>query len=223
MKECNKCKITIQTHQEYCPLCHQKLTGEIDSNYVELYPKKEHIDTLPKKTHQILLFISALSIIILAIVNFFTLDYGYWAAIPMVSIFYFWLLMKFSIFTKINSMKRITTTTIILILLLFFINLLTDPNTLWSIDYLLPSMIMTNNTIIQIIMFIRNKPFKEYALNLFLLVLFSSIPVILTISGVVQDPTLSVITIGHGLAILIFMLVFYPTVLKDMLARVFHI
>lgn len=223
MKECNKCKITIKTHQEYCPLCHQKLSGEVDSKHIEIYASKEHIDTLPKKTHQILLFISSFVIIVLAIINFFTLQYGYWAAIPMVSVFYFWLLMKFSIFVRTNSMKRITTTTIFLFLLLLFINMLTNPGFLWSVDYLLPSLIITNNSLILIIMLIRNKPFKDYAFNLFLLVLFSSIPLIITFIGFVDDYMLSVVTIAHGLSILLFMIVFYPKVLKEMLQRVFHI
>ena len=223
MKECNKCKITIETHYEYCPLCHQTLTGETDKDYVELYASKEYVDHIPKRTYDIFLFIGILSIIVLGVVNLVTMKYGFWSLIPIGSIIYVYNLLRFGILSKINAMKRVTVNTLILFLLILFINIFINHDSLWSVDYILPSLIMTNNFTVLIIMLIRNRDFKEYARNLLLLVLFSSIPLILYYTPLTDIAIMPIFTIAQGLSILLFMIVFYPKILKDVLQKTFHI
>ncbi|AIO17979.1 hypothetical protein KQ51_00075 [Candidatus Izimaplasma bacterium HR1] len=223
MKECNKCKITIATHYTYCPLCHQTLTGEVDPKFEELYAVKEHVDHIPKKTYNIFLFIGAISIIVLGVVNLATMKYGFWSLIPIGAIIYIFFLLRYSILSRINAMKRVTVTGITLFLLLLFINIFTDRQTLWSVDIILPSLIMTNNFAVSLIMLIRNRDFKEYALSLLLLVLFSSVPLIAYYTGLSGNVILPIFTIAQGISILIFMVVFYPKILKEVLQKTFHI
>ena len=224
MKECRKCKIKIETKHEYCPLCHQKLVGETSEKFMEVYPiKEQHHIIIPVYTQKIIIFISILLIIIVGVVNLFTKQYGFWSIIPIGVIFYSWLLMKYTVLSKRKMHRRINGTNIIIILLVVFINLVTSRDNLWSIDYVLPSLIMANNFIIMLLMIIKNKEFKHYAKTLLLLALFSSIPLILFTVGLTQVYTMAVLTFSHGILIILFMLIFYPKVLRDVLSKLFHI
>lgn len=224
MKECNQCKIKIETHQSYCPLCHQTLTGFTDTNYEELYPMKPDVkDHIPKRTIDIFFYISVLSIIVLEVINLATWNSGFWSLIPIGAIIYVFTLIRFSVLSKVNSMKRITLTSLFLFLILLFLNYYTNRETLWSIDYLLPSIIMANNFTIMLIMLIRNKPFKEYVLSLFLLVLLSLVPLLVYYFGYTEVVIMPILTIAQGLLILLFMIVFYPRILKEVLQKTFHI
>ena len=223
MKECNKCKIKIETHYDYCPLCHQTLTGEVDPDFEELYVPKIHADHIPKRTNDIFLFISVISIVVLGVVNLTTMQYGFWSLIPIGSFIYLYLLMKFGVLSRINAMKRVTVNTIILFLLVLFINIFTNTESYWSVDYILPALIMTNNFTVLIIMLIRNREFKEYARNLLLLVLFSLIPLILYYTNLTDIVIMPIFTIAQGISILLFMVVFYPKILKEVLHKTFHI
>lgn len=224
MKECNQCKIKIETHQSYCPLCHQTLTGQTDSSYIEPYPMKpDAIDQIPKRTIDIFFYIGITSIIILGVINLATWNSGFWSLIPIGSIIYVFTLIRFSILSKVNSMKRITLTSLFLFLIVLFLNYFTGHEELWSIDYILPSIIMTNNFTILLIMLIRNKPFKEYVLSLLLLVLLSFVPLIHYYIGLSDVVIMAILTIAQGLLILLFMLIFYPKILKEVLQKTFHI
>lgn len=224
MKECNKCKIKIETHQSYCPLCHQTLTGETDPNFVEPYSMKEDkIDHIPKKTMDIFFYIGIASIIIIGVVNLATWNSGFWSLIPIGGTIYVYTLIRFSILSRVNSMKRITITSLFLFLILLFVNYFTNKEDLWSINYALPSIIMANNFTILIIMLVQNKPFKEYVLSLLLLILLSLVPLTHYYFGLSDEVIMSILTIAQGLLILVFMIVFYPRILKEVLQKTFHI
>lgn len=223
MKECNKCKIKIETHQSYCPLCHQTLTGSTKEDFIEPYPKKEHIDHIPKRTIDIFFYIGITVIIILGVINLTTWKFGFWSLIPIGATIYIFTLIRFSILSRVNSMKRINITSIFLFLILLFINFTTNLEDFWSVNYILPSIIMTNNFTILLVMLIRNKPFKEYVLTLLLLVLFSLVPLATYYVGFSNVVIMPILTITQGTLILLFMLIFYPRILKDVLQKTFHI
>ncbi len=224
MKKCDKCNITISTIHDYCPLCHQTLSGSVNDNHVELYP---HIDTLQKnlspKAQKLILFFSILSIIVLSIINIIYPGPGFWSLIPSGAIVYLWFLIKFIVFTRTSSIVRITLTTSFISILLFLINTQTDPELFWSLDYALPSLIIANNTTIFMILMIRKEGFKYDSSNLLLLILVSSIPLLLFYLNIISDLKMPLICYSHGMLIMLYMLVFYPNVLKELIKRIFHI
>ena len=113
MKTCNKCNITISTDNDYCPLCHQTLSGSVDENHVELYPHMNIKNkNLSPKAQKIILFFTILSIIVLSIINVIHKGSGFWSLIPIGAIVYLWLLIKFVVFTRSSSIVRITTITL---------------------------------------------------------------------------------------------------------------
>lgn len=224
MKSCNKCNITIDTKHDHCPLCHQTLTGTVKDNHVELYPFDEvHQHSLQPKTQRVILFFTILMIIVLGIVNVLYPEPGFWSLIPLGAIVYLWLLVKFVVFTQSSHTVRITIITLFLSVLLYLINTQTDPDLLWSLDYVLPSLIIANNTTIFMILTIKKGGLKYGSGRLLLLVTVSLLPLLLFYLNVLSTPIIALVAFGHGLLILLYMLVFYPSVLKELIKRIFHI
>lgn len=224
MKKCNKCNIVISTEYDYCPLCHQILSGSTEDSHVELYPhtyvKRK---SLSPKAQNIIFFFTILSIIVLAIINVNHPGPGFWSLIPIGAIIYLWFLIKFVVFTKSSSIVRITIITLFISILLFLINLQTDIALLWSLDYVLPSLIIINNTTIFMILMIKKEGFKYNSSSLLLLITVSFLPLLLFYLNVITVLTMPLMCYAHGMLIILFMLVFYPNVLKELLKRIFHI
>jgi hypothetical protein len=224
MKTCDKCKIQINTIREYCPLCHQILSGENDPDHVEMFLQKDGPRVpLSPKAQRIVLFVFLFAISVLAVINIIDDSGLFWSLIPIGAIVYLWFILKLNVFSQLGSVVRITFSSILISLLLIFLNIVIDDTMLWSVDYTLPAIIMVNNFIILLIMLIRSKAFHYNAFPLFLLVLLSLVPLLLYFIGIAQNPRIAVVTFAHGILILLFMIVFYPKVLKEILKKIFHI
>lgn len=224
MKTCNKCKIEINTIREYCPLCHQLLEGENDPNHVEMFLEKDgpRIPVSPK-AQRIIAFIFMFAMAVLGVINIVDGSGTLWSLIPIGGIVYAWIILKLNVFSRLGSVMRITFSSIMLSLLLIFLNFFIDDSTRWSINYTLPAIIMVNNTLILLILLIRKRPFYLYAFQLLLLILLSLIPLLLYFLEIADRYTISVITFTHGIIILVYMIIFYPKVLKEIFKKIFHV
>ena len=188
MKKCDKCNITIETKQQYCPLCHQVLSGETDPTFKEIYPEYVSLrrKVLPL-TKKLLLFISMSSIIILGIINIADSSGTYWSLIPIGSIIYFWFLVRVGVFSRRNIAFRIGLLTILLILLLIYIDYSTVmSNNGWSVDFTMPLLLFSCNLAISFIIWIRRLNYRDYFFYLLIIIIFSIIPIVLVFVNVVD-------------------------------------
>lgn len=222
MKTCNKCNIKIDTSYSYCPLCHQTLEGDIRENHVELFPTKDIRDHISHNAQRLIFFFTLLSIIILGTLNVLYSSVGFWSLIPIGATVYLWLLLRYVILTKTSSIGRITLTTFFLTTLVVIINLRYSSD-LWSLDYVFPSLMIANNTTIFIILLAKTEGFKYNVFHMLFLVLVSLTPLVFYYIGFVEEPLLSFIAFSHGLLILLHLLVFHSSVLKELLKRIFHL
>ena len=164
MKKCDKCGITINTKQQYCPLCHQVLSGETNSDFKEVYPEYISLrrQILPT-TKKLLLFFTIISIIILGIINIADKSGVYWSFIPIGSIIYFWFLVRIGVFSRRNIAFRIALLTVLLILLLIYVDYSTAvENNGWSINYLMPILLLSSIVAITFIIWLRRINYRDY-------------------------------------------------------------
>lgn len=222
MKTCNKCNIKIDTSYSYCPLCHQTLEGQTKKDHSELFPLDDIRDHISHKTQRLIFFFTVFSIIILGTINVLYSSVGFWSLIPIGAIVYLWLLLRYVIFNKTSSIGRITLTTFFLTTLLVIINLRYSKD-LWSLDYVFPALMIANNTTIFIILLAKTQGFKYNVFHMLFLVFVSLIPLLFYYIGFVEDPLLSFIAFSHALLILLHLLVFHSSVLKELLKRIFHL
>jgi len=224
MKYCDKCKITIQTNQPYCPLCHQILKGKSGSEFQETYP-----DTISVRrmffptTKKILKFITVLSIIILVVINWANFNGNYWSLIPIGAIVYFWFLVRFGVFSRRNIAFRLATLTILLIGLLIFIDFDSSPeNNGWSLNYLLPFLLLSSNLAIAFIIWIKRLEYRDYFFYLLVIIFFSLAPFILVLVKVITVIWPALAALGAAVTILLFIIFFFPKAIKEEIKKKFH-
>ena len=224
MKKCNKCNITIETKQPYCPLCHQKLEGEVPNNFKELYPEYVSLNRkiLPT-TKKVILFFTVVSTLILALINIFTFAGQYWSLIPIGSTIYFWILVRVGALSRRNVAFRIAFLTVLLIGLLILIdfNTIMDNNG-WSINYLMPLLLLSCNLAISVIIWIKRLYYRDYFFYLLIVIIFSLVPLILAFFDVVTVVWPSLVAFCLALFILLFLIVFFPKSIKEEIKKRFH-
>ena len=224
MKKCDKCNITIETKQQYCPLCHQVLSGETDPTFKEIYPEYVSLrrKVLPL-TKKLLLFISMSSIIILGIINIADSSGTYWSLIPIGSIIYFWFLVRVGVFSRRNIAFRIGLLTILLILLLIYIDYSTVmSNNGWSVDFTMPLLLFSCNLAISFIIWIRRLNYRDYFFYLLIIIIFSFIPIVLVFVNVVDKVWPSITSFSLAITILLFIIFFFPKSIKEEIKKRFH-
>ena len=228
MKYCDRCKISINTNNNYCPLCQQVLEGEKNNNLIEKYP--DYVSPIRKiypLTKKIILFATIVSIVILLVINLATYDENQklWSLIPIGSIFYFWIIISFGLFSRHNIALRLVLLTALLIGLLILIDELTyDPlialtDERWSYDYLMPFLLASCNLAISILMMVKRIDYRDYIIYLLTIVTISLVPIILVFTNVIFVAWPSILAFAIAIFIILF---FFPKSIKDEIKKRFH-
>jgi len=224
MKKCNKCNITIETHQRYCPLCHQVLEGETKPDFKEVYP--EHLSLRRKflpTTKKVLLFSTISSIIILIIINWSGFNGTYWSLVPIGSIIYFWFLVRIGVLSRRNVAFRLALLTTLLIILLIVIDFrAVTENDGWSINYLMPILLFSCNLAICTIIWLRRLNYRDYFFYLLLILVFSLVPLVLGAFKVVTVLWPSIVAFCLAIFILLLIVIFFPKSIKEEISKRFH-
>lgn len=180
MKICKKCGIEVLDKEGYCPLCHEKLV-EIEEDRVKMkeveyigYPKipfdiKRVL--ILKNTFFLCLFIlAALSVG----VNYFYFRGVYWSFPVVIAIFYFWLMMNFCLKTYVDWEAKIILHGVVIIIASIAFDWMTESIVWgWSLQYMVPSVIMSVNFAVIFCMIIREQKHKESFIRLFFWTIFN--------------------------------------------------
>jgi len=231
MKYCDKCKITINTNNKYCPLCQQVLEGQNIKGLTEKYPEYVSVNRkIFSLTKKIFMFATVVSIIILLVINLSSLDKNpeLWSLIPIGSIFYFWLVISFGIFSRQNIALRLFLLTALLIGLLILI----DERTYipeeaiyegrWSYDFLMPFLLASCNLAISGLLLIKRIDYRDYIIYLLTIVILSLVPIILVFVNIIEVTWPSILAFGLAIFILLFIIFFFPKSIKDEFKKRFH-
>ena len=172
MKKCNKCDITYNTNRYTCPFCKNLLTDQKDESIETIYQPYPKFKDKIKKTNliqKILVFLSIIAIIIVITANYYEYKEetkSLWSIITLLGIVTIWSLIKGLIISKKNIAKRIINFGFCLILLILSIEYLSITSqgnySNWSINYVIPFILMGILTTINLLMLIRRKKFSDY-------------------------------------------------------------
>jgi hypothetical protein len=222
MKYCDKCGIKIHTNHDYCPLCHQTLTLLKEEEVIEKYPQtKSQLRPVSTMFKKVLMFLSTTGIIVLLTINFFTGFQRPWSLIPIGSIVYFWIFISVGFLSKTNIAAKLF---IIFIVAIFFVYMIDELSASegWALDYVAPLLLFTCNLAISFIILIKRMNYRDYISYLFLIALFSIIPLILILLGVIAVLWPAITSFGLALFILLFIIFFFPKSIKDEIKKRFH-
>ena len=222
MKYCDKCKISIDTNNNYCPLCQQILEGDQKKELTEKYPEYVSVNRkIYPITKKIIMFVTIVSIIILLIINLATFNGRWWSLIPIGSTFYFWVLISVGVFSRQNIAFKLAFLTSLLIGLLILI----DEATLkegWSYNYIMPLLLFTCNLAITGIILIKRIDYRDYILYLLTIVILSLVPIILLFVNIISEPWPAIMAFALAISILLFIIFFFPKSIKDEIKKRFH-
>lgn len=232
MKHCKYCNIDVNTERKTCPLCLNVLESDNQKSNLQNYPKKQ-----PKRKMSFwiksALFMSLITILVSFVVNYLTFSSysNYWSILVAVSIPYLWLIVSYVIIgrglltTRVLSAGIATTILVILIeLTVCFINKIDDRELYWSINYVLPFMIMATMIALIIICIVRKDLYKDSIIMFFLMALLSLLGFLLrtfTSLIVIDWPTIACSVAGLALVIGLFVFTFKDIV--EEIQKRFHI
>ncbi|MFA5289975.1 MAG: DUF6320 domain-containing protein [Candidatus Izemoplasmatales bacterium] len=227
MKHCNKCLVDVETNQKYCPLCHQILDGENDPKFKEIYPEYVPLrrEVLPI-TKKVILFLTLVTLITLLSVNFLTWNGKFWSLVPIGGVIYFWLIVRYGVLSKQNiAFKLFLLTTFMVIILNLIDQNYGDPELRgWALKFVTPFAFLACNFAISVIIWIRRINYRDYIFYLITILIFSLIPIVLVLFGVIKDVTWpSISAFAAAIFILLFIIFFFPKSIKEEIKKRFHI
>lgn len=226
MKYCDKCHVEVRTNQPYCPLCHQVLSGEPEVNRMEIYPEFVPLtrEVLPL-TKKIILFITIIAIITLLAINLAVWEGRFWSLLPIGSILYTFLILRIGIFSRQNIAFKLAILTTVLILILNAIDqqITSVPYKGWALNYVTPLSLISCNTAISMIIWIKRINYRDYIFYLLTILVFSLVPFILYIFGVIDILWPSVVAFGAAIFILLIIIFFFPKSIKEEINKRFHL
>lgn len=174
-----------------------------------------------EKIIKILLGISVVIALILLLINRLTMPNIPWAALANAGILYTWITVIYSIKRNVNIAGHVLIQTIILSLLMVYIDYKLGFIG-WSINLVIPIIIMIANMTMFVLTIVAFKRYIKYAIYQLMIVFFSMLFVVLVTENVVQNKILSMIASGISILNFVLCLALCTKDVKEAIIRKFH-
>ena len=113
--------------------------------------------------------------------------------------------------------------TVLMIGLLIFIDFDTVPdNNGWSLNYLMPLLLMSANLAISVIIWAKRLNYRDYFFYLLVIIVFSLVPIILAFVNIVTILWPSICAFLVAISILLFIIFFFPKLITEEIQKRFH-
>lgn len=204
MNKCNNCKVVIENKLDECPLCSAK-TEVISPDYVFSYPeiKKPYIYEL---INRILMLLAIGGSVVCLFINNYVGDIP-WSFICVGGYFYLYFSAK-GVFRKNNNLPLIVLVQITLIsVLTVLIDYVIGWNG-WSIDFVIPFIIIAGSVLLLVFGFITPTKYNEYIFYIFIITIIGAIPLVTLLFKVVTVKWPSLACFSYSIFTLLFMIIF---------------
>lgn len=221
MRYCNKCKVTIENDLDKCPLCKQKTLKRNETAENDFPLQKVVGEDTIKRIMRILVFIFIALIATNIVLNLIFSFRLIWAPYSIIVLFYAYLLIR----TAIRSYKNIGTIVMINVYMLSMMSFILDiilGFSRWSINYVIPILILAGIIALVIFIFIRPTNFLAYFIYMLIIAVFGLTLLILLWAGFVTIKTPSIITSSVSMLVIIGMFMFGDNKAKNEFVKRFH-
>ena len=218
MKRCNKCKISFNTREDICPLCQNKLVG---TNYDDIFPENINLktNTLILKW---LLFISLSTTIISIFIELYVSSSLHYTLFIVGGLIANYMVIYFILKNMQDVLSLFGRFGVILIIILLLWYFITENKVITN--YIIPSICFLEILFNFISFIVLRKYYIVNYLRLILLnILLLVIPIILILIKWTTYYLLSLICLVFALIILLWLIIFYTTDIKDELDKIFNI
>lgn len=168
---------------------------------------------------------TVVSVVILLTVNLVSWDGAFWSLIPIGSILYFWLIVRYGVLSKQNiAFKLALLTTVLVVLMDLIEQYYGNPGVEdWSLNYVTPFAFLACNLAISVIIWIRRINYRDYIFYLISIIIFSLVPIILALVNVITIKWPAITAFGVAVFILLFIIFFFPKSIKEEIKKRFHL
>lgn len=221
MRYCNRCKVVVENDLDHCPLCKQKTLRRNETAENDFPVQKIVGEDTIHIIMRVLVFVFLIVIAANLVLNL-TFNFKFvWAPYSIVVLFYAYLLIR----TALRTYKNIGTIVMINVYMLSILSFILDVImgfSRWSINYVIPIVILAG--IIALIVFICIKPthFLTYFIYMLMIGLFGVTLLILLWANIVTVKTPSVITAVVSLLSIVGMFMFGDKSAKNEFVKRFH-
>ena len=188
MSKCKNCNIEILDETEYCPLCHSVL--EQTEKMENMYPDMRITLRRRMLFVRIYLFCAIVTEAVLFSINLQMQSEIWWSAITGLVFLWIYMILRYAIIGNSDHRIKVLTVAVICVFAAVGIDIVTGYRG-WSVDYVLPSVILLVDVIILICMMYNHKNWQSYIMWQILMVLLSIIPAVLYFKGMERNPYLA--------------------------------
>lgn len=217
---CKYCNVDVDEELEKCPLCLKVVNTESYEGKA-LYPKYPQISRRKRIKTKIALFLSIAVISVTMFINLYTNRETLWFIYVAASILYLWLLVENTIRSSAHTGAKILLQVIGVAGLSYFIDLASG-NLKWSVNYVIPFLVIAGTLAITIIIFNQKMRWSEYIGFQIAVILLGFIPIIFYFLGIVTVLWVCICSALYALLTLIFMFIFSNKKLKMEFVSRFH-
>ncbi|MCH5179947.1 MAG: hypothetical protein J1F32_01880 [Erysipelotrichales bacterium] len=234
MKHCPHCNVEINANRKRCPLCYGILEDDKKELTYQPHPKKAIKEKMSLVT-KLLLFLSLVVVVASIFANLSTLDAErplYWCVLVVVGVPYIWLSVRYVILFKGNVPTKIFTESIATIILIILVEIIIkimsgtidDSSYLWSINYVVPSILVLTSVALFIVSTVIKKYYCDSIMYLFVFSLLEGIYFLLfKITSLIHVNWMGYTCGGVALAVLLAMFIFHFDDTKEEFIKRFHI
>lgn len=221
MRLCKNCNVKVISDTNICPLCRTVLIENGEGIVEDTYPViKTNIHKYNVIT-RIFLFLSIIFTVSTIVVNYITYNGFLWSIIAISSILYFWSIIAHAIKHNINIAGKILVQTLSISILAIIIDI-TVGYIGWSVNYVLPEIIIVANITVLILIIINRMNWYNYILYEIAIAVLGFIPVILFFCGIIHEQWSATISVAISFAVLCGTVIFSDKSVKSELKRRLH-
>lgn len=221
MQHCVKCNVDIAGNKSCCPLCQGKLLGEGNEND-EVFPKHHKKKNTMNFFIKLVTLICVVGIIACIVINISVSPNILWSGFTTAGIFCGWCIFMIGILKKHNIFKNISCHMLNSCVMVLIWDYFTGKHG-WSVDYVFPCICSVAVITVFIYGIINRRPANEYLIYLLLDGMFSLIPLVFLINGMVKIVLPSAICIGIGSIAIAGVLIFKGAYILAELNRRMHL
>lgn len=221
MQSCKKCGVQINGYKRCCPLCQGELVGTPEP-LLEAFPQQPAPKYDRGLLKKLLHFLAIVGIAICLVVEFSFTRGQTWIYFAVAGIISGWITMYVALTFRGRIFKNMTC----LLLLVTVLGMIWDAATGWrgwSVDYVLPICCLLMLAGILFFSKILHAEESEYMIHLIIITLYSLLPFLLLIIGIIDVPIPSVICAVAAFLMIAALLVFKGKTFFAELSRRMHI
>lgn len=232
MKHCPNCHVDVNANRKRCPLCYTILTDDKQELTNQPHPNKQIKEKMSLVT-KLLLFFSLVAVVASIIVNISTLNKDaplYWCILVVFGVPYAWLSVRYVILSKGNIPTKIFSesfaTIVLVILVEIIVKLMSgiDKTSLWSINYVVPSILVLTSVGLFTVSTVIKKFYCDSIMYLFVLSLLEGVYYLLfKVTSLIYVSWMGYACGGVALATLLAMFIFHFDDTKEEFIKRFHI